>query len=157
MKKRRWGLCSGAALLFILISAAIWWLAAPRARITRAVFNELQIGMPLRDVERLVNVPPGDYSTGLRGFNQFMTKESNGSTETEMLCATPKLVSFAEMQANDPHRRYVAWWGCNRALIVVLDDQDIVKHVTYAKRTAPSNEWLGHFRFWIESRFGEQD
>jgi len=155
MKKRRWRVFSAGALAIALIAVPVWWLTLPRPQISLAVYRQLHTGMSLTEIEQIVKASPGDYSTGLRSFNQIVC--GYAFTESELISVKGRLLSLPEMQENTPNDKFVAWWGRNRALIVSLDEHGAAKVITYARRTAPSDEWLGRIRFWIESRFEEGD
>jgi hypothetical protein len=64
---RRWLLILGALGLLAVVGVLVLvFLPQPGDRITRETFDEIREGMTLWEVEQLIGVPPGDYTTGDR-------------------------------------------------------------------------------------------
>ena len=94
MSRRRF-MIAGAVLSTILLAGIAFQFLRPGSAINRQNFERIQVGMALSEVEDIVGLPAGDYSTG----NVF-------------------LVEPARRFSLQPRRE---WWGDEGILQVRLD------------------------------------
>jgi hypothetical protein len=64
-KRRRWLLLSVAFLAMVgVVGYLALWLSSPRPRINGESIKLIKVGMTQEEVEAILGVPPGNYSSG---------------------------------------------------------------------------------------------
>ena len=145
MSSRRWRRCTAALFLALLIGAVVWYSVTPHPRLNLATWKKITLGMDRADVEALLNVRPGDYSSGFHcTYFDFIYQrgESVGGIWD------PR--SLAELQDSRP-RNWSVWWGRHRALAIVYDHQDKVKFTALAICSTPPKDRVARLVFWFDS------
>lgn len=127
------------SVTLLLAGGLALWLFFPQSRVTRAGFEALRVGMTMKDVERVLGGPPGDYRTGdvdldlsrvqpefdnvmfapevLLGERHFEHEWWQGDGGTVWVCfdeegrVVTKEFTPGELVASTPHARFRRWLG----------------------------------------------
>ena len=138
--KKRWFL--RLALVAILGTAGFvaFLLTQPRSPINLQNFEKIQIGMTLAEVEAIIGLSPGDYSTGDLILIEQTTQIGNERRVVRYDTNEPweKKISFRRKSTAKTHKDA---WTCDTGLIWLwFDPNDLVfaKHFASARRSYDS-------------------
>src|SRR5262245_59132749 len=126
MSKRRLAWIAGTLVLLLAAGYGVLWLTAPRHDINHKSFEAIKMGMTEQQVEAILGVPAGDYTTGpVIGWPEI---SSNG---------------WAICWERQPHK---SWISNEAAIHVYFDEQGLVKRTTHRK------PWLSEESLWARLR-----
>ena len=155
MKKRRWRRYAYAAMLIGVATAVLWLLVAPRPDLTQKNLHRIRIGMTLAEVEELVKAPPGDYSLGLRYYGECIMSKRQLSKLDDGFVPLPD--ELATIEPRTTGGRIIGWWGRSCALVVEVDDQQIVSAFNYGYCSKRPAGWFAGSFWWIDRQLDGKD
>lgn len=113
MRKR---LFIGLGLVVVVLGACYLtlWLTTPRQRVRREAFEHIRVGMTLAEIEAIVGLPPGDYTTRPSVIQCAADQEDVAGAY------------FEYGSRDDPKRRWREWIGDQGLIVVRLNAESKV-------------------------------
>ncbi len=146
-----------AVFLLVVVAAAILLYAFPRARLSEAVFNQIQVGMSLGDVEKLVNAAASPCSGGIGSFSEVMWRQQGEAAGLVVAAGNSLPLSSTSDSTPSPNTKCYFWRSPNRALMVAVDDKSTVTKVLYARLKTDPGTWLARCKYWIDCCLEERE
>ena len=126
-----------AGLVLVVVAAGFWLCLYPRPRLSESVYNEIQVGMALTDVEKAVNAPgaPSDNATGT--FNIFMSRHDGVAKKAVLFRAMTLPLSPASEAMDSDDAKWYLWRSPNRVLLVEVDGNSLIAKIHYECHAHP--------------------
>jgi hypothetical protein len=139
MRRRRTILLAAALVLAVLLLVGYWVLVprGPSARITRAAYERVRLGMTAEEAQAVIGLPPGDYRTAASATEHAPADENE---------AVEGLAYGADDAGPDP----ADWMGDDACIWLDVDPERgvVAKHFGAMRDARPTiseriRGWLG--------------